>query len=132
MRVVQLGDEAALDRGDALRRVNQMRLDIGRFAEAAADRGRGFVGADHAEEVAMGVQRGNVAGHVTGATDRLFDLVEINDGRGRLRRYPADATVAEAIQHQIADDEDAPGGELRQNGFERCPGIRMVSFLHSI
>ena len=109
MCVVEVGDEAAFERRDALRRVDEVRLDIRQLAETAADRMGRLVGAHHPQEIALSAQRGDIPRHVAGAADRLLDPVQVDDRRRRLGRNPPDAAVAEAVQHEVADHQDPPG-----------------------
>ena len=116
--VVELGHEPDLDRGGAVRRAHEVRRDVGLGGEIAGHGGGGIVGADHAEQVTAGIERGDVAGDVAGAADGLLGALQVDHGGRRLGRDAADAAVAEAVEHQVADDQDALGRERGEDGLE--------------
>jgi hypothetical protein len=96
------------------------KLWMPRVAPAGVDLGARLVGADHAQQAAVRAQRGRVARHVGGAAEALFALFDAHDRHRRFRRNAADVAEPVAVEHDVADDEDAHvvarGGEGRGGG----------------
>ena len=77
------------------------------FAQALA----GGVGADRADERRAAAEHGDVVRDVGRAAQPQVLRLEANDRDRRLGRDARDAPDDEAIEHDVADDEDRQTGE---------------------
>ncbi|MND95865.1 hypothetical protein D3C80_881310 [compost metagenome] len=69
------------------------------------------------EQHGLGTQGGGVQGHVGGATRALFDVLDLDHGHRRLGGDPAGGAMPIAIQHDIANDQNAGFLKLGQGDF---------------
>jgi hypothetical protein len=63
------------------------------------------VGADDANEDALGTERGDIARHIAGATHDDLAAARGDHRRRRFRRDARDFAIDEFVKHQIADAE---------------------------
>ena len=117
-----LRDDARLDRGVAAGDGEEALGTDGLFGEKLAELVRGLVFAHGAEEFHRRLQLGEIAGHVGRTAGHVALALEIDDGHGRFGRNARDASPDELVQHHVADDEDARGGELLQQVFDAVQG----------
>ena len=95
--------------------------------ENGADTGRrkqprkaaaGLVVADNRKQRRAGAKTRRIARNVRGATGTLFGPRHVDDRHRRFRRDPLDVAEPVAIEHHVADDEDARLGDALAIGFE--------------
>ena len=116
MRRMVLGDETHLARRLPARFDHEMRgdraLELGeRFAEHDA----GPVIADKPDEDTARSERGDVAGHVTGAADLDHAVLDRKNRGRRFGRDAGDLAIDEVVEHDVADAEHGlPGHELER------------------
>ncbi len=68
---------------------------------------RSLVLTNHAGQRRMRAQRNNIARHIRGSAKAIIAIADTYHGHGSLRRDAADIAEPVAVQHQVADDEDA-------------------------
>ena len=115
-------DDARLERSGALGIGDHA---FGRHAqpcEAAAKIARGFIGSGDAERRDAGTERREIRGHVAGSAQARSFRDEIDHGHGGFRRKAVGAAPDVAVEHQIADDADAPATQAGGEFFEIARG----------
>ena len=105
------GHDPQLSRGSTTGIVDEPGRPDTNPLEAGSQARRGFVRSRQADHENASAQCGNVVRDVGGAAEAPGLLFEANDGHGRFRRNPVNATDDEMIEHQIADDDDGAAGE---------------------
>ncbi len=92
--------------------------------EAVAQGGRVGVPADMGDEGDGHAERGEVQRDVGGTARPIEDTADLDDRHRRLRRDPPDRPFHVAIEHGVADEEDALCGEIAEEAMHRrCPGF---------
>ena len=88
------------------------------FLITGASKGIGrFILTGQAKQNGMGAQSGGVEGHVGGATRALLNVLNLDHGHRCLGRYPAGGAMPIAVQHDIANDQNAGFSKLGQGDF---------------
>jgi hypothetical protein len=74
-----------------------------------------IISTDYAYDDATSAKAGNIAGHITGASDHQLASRYRQDRRGRLGRDAGDFAIDEIVEHQIPDAEHGLlGNELKR------------------
>ena len=110
-QLLALGEVAGLGGGGAAALHQQPRLDVRLAADQPGQVGPGLVVAHHGDEGDGGAERGQVAHHVAGAAGHRHVALDGQDGDRRLGRDAVDGAVDIAVEHGVADDEDAGAGK---------------------
>ena len=76
--------------------------------------------ADDADELDTAAERGDVVGHVGGAAEPVFVVIEPDDRYRRFRGDAIDVAEHEVIEHDVADDEHGAAAEARGEILERA------------
>ena len=95
--------------------------------ERRPQRGRGVIGADQADQARRGAEGADVVGDVGGAAEADLVADVLDHRHRRLRRDALDAPDRELVEHDVADDDDGPIGDARDErakGRERRPSVR--------
>ncbi len=119
-QLLLVADHAQLHRGGKRWIAMQRGLDVF-AAHQLLERIAGFVRPDHREKRRTALQRGDVARDVRRATRALFRPAHEHDGNGRFRRDAIDVAEPVAIEHDVADHEDAGAGEVGKRGKAHLP-----------
>ena len=99
-------DDAQLDRGVDVAVDMQSGIDLLLF-EQAGERAARFVVADDREQAGEGAERRRVARDVGGAAQTFFHALDPDHGHRRFRRNPADLAEPVAVEHDVADHQQA-------------------------
>jgi hypothetical protein len=129
--VLMAGDDASLDRGDALGVGQDAFMGDTGIGKALAQRGGGVVAAlssffrtGDAEQFDASAKGGEVGGNVSGAAEAFGLIDEIDDGNGGFGRQARSGAPKVAVQHQVANDADVTTAEAGDQAFQLCDGIR--------
>jgi len=109
----------------------QVIADLG-LAQQPRHRTPRLVVTDYAQKPGPSAQRGDVAGHVGGATEALFGRCNSHDRHRRLGRNAFDLAEPVAIQHHVSDDQHvntAQAGEIDRRAAFQIEG-RFLSCRH--
>ena len=111
-QLLRAADDAQLDDRRQPRVALEQGLDAA-LAEQGFEPVSVLVVADGGDQARVGAERLDVPGHVGGAAEPLLLLarMDANDGHRRLGRDAVDGAEPVAVEHGVADDEDAGGGE---------------------
>jgi len=119
MAVAGSTDEAVLERGRTVRVGQQAStVEAGAVLPAAKVTSGGVV-ANHAEERHFGFQSGKQGGDAGGTAGSVMLLGFGKDGHRGLRADTLDGTDSIAVQHHVADDQDAWTLESRDDFGQR-------------
>ena len=99
----------------------QLRIGLQVGADAAggdqgSQRKPGLVGADHADQPGLRAQVGHVARHVGRTAGAFLGAQHLDHRHRRLGRDAVGVAEPVAVEHHVADNEDAGGGEDRARG----------------
>src|SRR5271157_2660766 len=110
-----LRHEADLARGGPARFNDQMRLYALFASEHVRKVTTSIISTDYAYNDATSAKAGNIAGHITGASDHQLPSRYRQDRRGRLGRDAGHFAIDEIVEHQIPDAEHGLlGNELKR------------------
>jgi hypothetical protein len=106
------GDDAHLAGAAAGGTADRGVLDAGIAREQGAQFGRGVVFPEQRDQHRPPAEGGYVARDVAGAAGHGVAAAQAHDRDRRLRRDPVHVAVQEAVEHGVAEDEDADAGEV--------------------
>ncbi len=115
------GDHPQLDRGGHRVVPVQHRVHALGRSERCDTLAR-FVAAHHRQQRHARTQRGRVAGHIRRAARTFLGARNAHDRHRRLGRDAIDVAEPIAIEHHVADDENAGGVEFRQGHVHEFGG----------